>query len=98
MWGLSGGCSVRMQSGHRGSQSVSARAMARRIVMKESAKCRSGRERVRVSATSPSGLGGEMPHTLRDDEGVAAECDRDVVMPARKRSSLEVVEAELALH
>jgi hypothetical protein len=38
-----------------------------------------------------------MPHTLGDDESVAAEDDRDVVMPPWKRAAFEVVEAELAL-
>ena len=49
-------------------------------------------------ATLPSGRGGEMPHALSDDEGVAAEGDRDVMVPAREAASLEVVEAQLALH
>jgi len=66
---------ARMQSGQRGSQHASARAMARRTVWKESAKWRSGRKRVRTKGTSPSGRGGEVPHTLRNDEGVAAEGD-----------------------
>ena len=39
-----------------------------------------------------------MPHTLRDHEGVAANGDGNVVMPAEETSSLEVVEPELALH
>jgi len=33
-----------------------------------------------------------MPQTLSDDEGVAAEDDRDVMMPAAKAPSFEVVE------
>src|ERR1019366_9893528 len=86
------------QSGQRGSQRTSARAMASRMVVKESAKWRSGRERVRTSGTSPSGRGGKMPHSLSDDEGVAAECDRDVMMPAGETASLEVVESQLAFH
>jgi hypothetical protein len=44
----------------------------------------------------PSGLGGEVPRRLGDDEGVAAENDGDVVAPTWKASSFEVVEAELA--
>ncbi len=39
-----------------------------------------------------------MPHTLRDDEGVAADCDRDVVVPPDVAPTFEVIEAELALH
>ena len=39
-----------------------------------------------------------MPHTLRDDEGVAADRDGNVVMPTGETSPLEVVEPELALH
>src|SRR5215470_2204372 len=72
--------------------------MASRMVANESAKCRSGRELVRISSTVPSGRGGETPHTLRDDEGVAANGDGNVVMPAGEASPLEVVEPELALH
>jgi hypothetical protein len=37
-----------------------------------------------------------MPHTFGDDERVAAQDDRDVVMPAGKAAAFEVVEAELA--
>ena len=39
-----------------------------------------------------------MPHTLGDNEGVAADGDGDVMMPAREASPLEVVEAKLPLH
>ena len=38
-----------------------------------------------------------MPHAFGHDERVAAENDRDVVMPAWKGTSLEVVETKLAL-
>ena len=38
-----------------------------------------------------------MPRAFGDDERVAAEDNGDVVMPAGKRASLEVVEAEFAL-
>src|SRR6266536_776561 len=73
------------------------RAMERRAVMKLSAKCRSGREVLRVVAQRPSGRGGKTLHAFGDDERVAAEGDGDVVVPAREASSFEVVEAELAL-
>src|SRR6266496_3691176 len=73
------------------------RAMDRRAVMKLSAKCRSGREQLRVVAQRPSGRGGETLHAFSDDERVAAEGDGDVVVPAREASSFEVVEPELAL-
>ncbi len=56
--------------------------MASLKVMKESAKWRSGREAERVVSHRPSGRGGETPHTFGDDERVAAESDRDVMMPA----------------
>src|SRR5258705_5458247 len=39
-----------------------------------------------------------MPRTLRDNEGVAADGDGDVMMPADETPSFEVVEAKLALH
>ena len=38
-----------------------------------------------------------MPRAFSDDERVAAQDDRDVVMPSREASALEVVEPELAL-
>src|ERR1019366_9341538 len=45
----------------------------------------------------PSSRGGKTPHALRNEEGVAAEDDQDVVMPARERAALEVVQAQLSL-
>ena len=38
-----------------------------------------------------------MPHSFRNEERVAAEYDRDVVMPARERAALEVVQAQVSL-
>ena len=38
-----------------------------------------------------------MPHAFGDDERVAAEGHRDVVMPTREAPSFEVVETKLAL-
>src|SRR6266542_3017477 len=73
------------------------RAMDRRAVMKLSAKCRSGREQLRVVAQRPSGRGGKTLHAFGDDERGAAEGDGDVVVPAREASTFEVVEPELAL-
>ena len=71
--------------------------MARRMVAKESAKWRAGREGVRVALRLPSGRGGKMPHTLDNDEGVAAQGDGDVMIPPWERAALEMVEAELSL-
>src|SRR6266536_2775441 len=70
--------------------------MASLTVMKESAKCLSGRDRLRVGLTRPSSRGGEMPRAFGDDERVAAKNDGDVMVPSGKRASLEVVEPELA--
>ena len=52
--------------------------------MKESAKWRSGRARERTVGTRPGGRGGKSAEALGDDEGVATEHDRDVVMPTCK--------------
>jgi hypothetical protein len=93
---LRGRC-CRWQTGQRGNQRTRTRAMASRRVANESAKWRSGRERDRTTATSPSGLGGKMPHALSDDEGVAAEGDRHVVMPAGEGTTFEVIEPQLTL-
>src|SRR5271156_5990157 len=68
------------------------------MVGKEAAKGRSGREDDLSTRTFPSLRGGEVPQTLSDDEGVAAEDDRDVMMPASEAPSFEVVEPQLALH
>ena len=38
-----------------------------------------------------------MPHTFGDYERVAAQDDRDVMMPTRKAPAFEVIEAELTL-
>src|SRR5580704_2419463 len=72
--------------------------MASRMVGKESAKCRSGRDGLRAMGTGPSRRGGGMPHALSDDEGVAADDDGDVVVPADPATSFEVVESQLGLH
>src|SRR5438876_4665906 len=65
--------------------------------MKESAKCRSGRDGDRTGSILPSARGGKTPHAFRNEERIAAEHDRDVVMPARERAALEVVQAQLPL-
>jgi hypothetical protein len=62
--------------------------MARRAVMKESAKWRSGRNRERTVSTSPGGRGGKSADALGDNEGVAAEDDRDVVVPGWEGAAL----------
>ena len=71
--------------------------MARRAVAKESAKCLSGRACERVTATGAFGRGGKMPHTFGDDERIAAENDRDVVVPSREGTALEVIQPQAPL-
>src|SRR5689334_6764637 len=70
------------------------RAIARRAVMKLSWKWRSGRAELRVVSWRPSGRGGKMPHALSDDERVAAQSDRHMMMPTRIPAALKVIEAE----
>src|SRR5438552_12374042 len=72
--------------------------MARRTVMNESAKWRSGRDALRTVFSRFSGRGGETPRLFGDDEGVAGERDRDMVLPAEEAATFEVVEAEFSLH
>ncbi len=45
----------------------------------------------------PGDRGGKSADALGDDERVATEHDRDVMMPAWVRATLEVIETELAL-
>ena len=71
--------------------------MARRAVMNESAKCRSGRDAERTRRTFPSGRGGEMLHPFGDDEREAAECDRNMMVPAHEGAALVVIETQLFL-
>src|ERR1700685_1705552 len=87
----------RWQTGQRGSQRTRASAIARRMVMKESAKWRSGRAADRVKGTFAFRRGGKSAGWFRADEGIAPQGDRDVVVPPWKRATLEVVEPELAL-
>ena len=61
--------------------------MARRAVMKESAKWRSGRAAVRWSTTRPGGRGGESPQAFRLDERVAGQDATDVMVPPGISSS-----------
>src|SRR2546426_11598616 len=82
-------------TGQRGSHLAMTRAIAIRALMKLSGKWRSGRERLRLGLRRPSGRGGETPHAFRNDERVAAQSDRDMVMPTAELSSFEVVEPEL---
>src|SRR5438477_13004997 len=67
-----------------------------RAVMKESGKWRSGREAVRTGRTKPSGRGGKTPHAFAQNECVAAQDTRHVMVPARVTASFIVVEAKLA--
>src|ERR1019366_1831612 len=98
-WGDESECGMsRRHVGQRGSQHVKACAISRRMVGKESAKWSSGRDFERTRSTLPFGRGGEMLHSLSDDEGVAAERDSHVVVPAGETATFEVVEAEFALH
>ncbi len=60
--------------------------MARRIVMNESTKWRSGREAERTGFTLPFGRGGGMPQPFGEHERVAAQDDRDVMVPAGERA------------
>ena len=70
--------------------------MAMRVFANESSKWRSGRASERVGVTGPCRRGGKTPHPFADDERVAAENDRDVMVPSRERASLEVVEPQFA--
>ncbi len=83
--------------GHRGSQVAITRAMASRAEMKLSWKWRSGREELRVGVSRPSGRGGETPHPFSNDERVAAQGDRDVMVPAREAAAFVVVQPEFTL-
>ena len=65
--------------------------------MKESAKWRSGRDRERTVVTRPGGRGGKSADALSDHEGVAAQDDGNVMMPAREGPTFEMIEPELAL-
>jgi len=69
------GRSWRWQNGHRGSHAAVARATARRAVMNESAKWRSGRASVRTSVTSPSGREGKNAVAFSHHEREAAQGD-----------------------
>jgi hypothetical protein len=71
--------------------------MARRTVMKESEKWRSGRDSVRTSWTSPSTREGKNAMAFGHHESEAAEGDGHVVVPAREAAALVVVDAEFAL-
>ena len=64
--------------------------------MKESEKLRSGRAGERTVRLRPSWRREKKRCSFRDDEGVAAERDRDMVMPARVTAPLIVIEAQFA--
>ena len=73
-------------------------------MLKESAKCRSGRAVVRTVWTVPcfprggfSGRGGERLGVLGDDERETGEHNRDVVVPAAEGATLVMVKPELSL-
>src|SRR5512147_1277095 len=75
--------------------------MARRSVEKEDGKWRSGREGERLGWAGPldwearwKAVAGPLGH----DEGVAAQHDGNVMMPALKASAFEVVEPQLPFH
>src|SRR6266542_6612303 len=73
------------------------RAMASRIVISESLKWRSGRERERVVLRRADGRGGKGPPAFGDQEGVTGDDDADVVVPASIASAFEVIETEFTL-
>lgn len=64
--------------------------------MKLSAKCRSGRDLVRVVGHRPSCRGGKTSCSLCNDKSVAGKDDGDVMVPAGKAATLVVIESELA--
>ena len=64
--------------------------------MNESAKWRSGRATVRWSATGPSRRGGKSADLLADDERVAAERDRYVMVPTGEPAPLEVIQSQFS--
>ena len=66
MWGW-------WQKGQRGSHPASTCAIARRAVMNESAKWRSGRARLRTVGIFFSGRGGKSADALGDHEGEARQ-------------------------
>src|SRR5262249_27059773 len=93
--GTKPGAEVAVAQGGSAGASARTRAMARPAGAKESAKARSGRASERVESTGPL-REGRMPHALGDDERVAAEDNRDVMMLADERAAFEVIEPELA--
>jgi hypothetical protein len=71
-------------SGHLGSQLAMIRAKARRAVMKDSRKWRSGLALDRVVVFLRSASGGKAPNSFGDNEGEARQSDGHMVMPATK--------------
>ena len=67
-----------------------------RRVMNESGKWRSGREPLLVVVKVVCGRGGKSEASLADDEGVAAQDRRDVVMPPPEAAPFEVIQSQLA--
>jgi hypothetical protein len=65
--------------------------------MKESAKWRSGRAAERTGSMRPSGREGKNAVAFGHHEGVAAEDDGYVVVPAAETAALEVIETEFPL-
>ena len=86
-----------MHNGHRGNQCTRYLATAMRTETSESLKCRSGRDEERISDGVPGGRGGKRTGMLSDAEGVAAQHDADVMMPAGEAAPLKVIEPQLAL-
>ena len=84
-------------SGHLGSQLAMSRAKARRAVMKDSRKWRSGLALDRVVVFLRSASGGKAPNSFGDNEGEARQSDGHMVMPATKCAPLEMVKAKFAL-
>src|ERR1700759_2886207 len=74
-----------------------ARGKARRMVMSESPKWRSGRDAERIVDLQERGRGGKSPRSFGNEEGEAAERDGDVVVPASETAALEVIQSQFAL-
>src|SRR5690606_28658049 len=78
---------------------MTAMATATRTVMRESAKCRSGRAMDRTVLgrfSDPGGRGGKSSRLFGNEKRVACQADGDVVIPAAVGAALEVIEPELA--
>jgi len=90
--------------GHRGNHVARTRATARRTVMKESRKCRSGRVAVRTVVTmrrfprgSFSGRGGKSPGALATINASKTSTMDTWLVPAAEGAALVVIQPKLSL-